>query len=232
MAEDAIKDEQMEDSSDSENDEELEEESSTSEESEDSDDASEEAEEEEEKAPFHKHPRFQELVADNREAKEQNKALMAELQALKAEREEAQRLASMTPEEKAQQEAIKKLNLATKSDVAEIKRQNLLLKDKLEFEKFLASNPDAAEHTEAIRAIAYSKDYAKKSYSDIYSKFFGSGQKKVVSRKVRTGIKAKAGGKSQGSKVFTRADIEKMSTQEFAKNEKAIMKQMADGQIK
>lgn len=227
---------EQEDSSDSEHDEEQleEEESSTSEENEsESDDADDSAEEAGDKnVPFHEHPRFTGLVNDNKDLKLSNKELKSELEALRKEREEAQRLAGMSPQEKAQHEAIKKLNLATKTDVEAVKKQNAMLKDQLEFEKFLAKTPDASEHAKAIKAIAYSKDYAKKSYADIYSEFYGSGKKKVVARKVKTGIKARSGGKGNAGRFFTREDIKKMSKDEFAKNEKVIMKQMADGRIK
>jgi len=177
--------------------------------------------------PFHEHPRFKELHADN-------KQLKAELAALKKEREEAAKVKTMTKEEKIAYDFKQKYGFASKEDVETVKRQNALLKEKLAFEKFLAKYPTASPQAEAIQSLAFTPKYKSKSYEEIYKEVFkgSTPERKVVKRTVRTGMKGTSSpSKDVSGSKFTREKIREMDLATYRKYEKEIAKQMKEGTI-
>lgn len=192
---------------------------------------------EENNIPFHKHPRWQKMMEDKRAGDEEKRKMLQEIEELKRAREEeksAPDVKSMTPEEKAVYDLKTKYGFATKEDMKASEDQIAQLKEEVLLERFLRDNPDAAAKKEAILALAFSEPWQDKTYEQIWSEVFkGTGGRKVVSRKVKTGIKPKGSttNKTGGAK-FTREQIKNMSTEEFKKNEREIEKAMAEGTIK
>lgn len=232
MSDDANKDDNLQDPSTEDNqteDPNVSEDDNTQDPEEEADDG--EVEETDEKpAPFHEHPRFKEVIKDNQ-------SLKAELEQLRKDREEEQNIATMSKEDKAMYSIKKKYGLATQDDIAAIRQQNTALQEELKFEKFLQKVPAASEKVEAIKALSNTPTYKHKSYESIYKEVFGSSDpnRKVVKRKVRTGMKTTSSGAPVGggaTKVFTRKQIDNMDSATFRKNEAKIEQQMSKGLIK
>lgn len=182
---------------------------------------------EEKPMPFHEHPRFQALINENRETK----ALLREM---KEAQEQERKLQNMTPDEKKVHDLKKQFGFATMDDVRAVQIENARLQEQLRFEKFVAQYPDASQKADLVRQLALLPGYRQKSYEEIWKELGGiQPQKKVVARRVKTGIKptssaSKMGG---GEKLFTREQVRTMSLEEYKKNEKQILKQMREGKL-
>lgn len=183
------------------------------------------------KVPYHKIPRFREL-------NDKVKTLEAKLAAKESSDAEAKRLANATPQERAVAELFNNYGVAPKSEVEKVKKDFAAYKDAQDFEKFLTKYPEAAPRAAALKALAFTPFYGKTSYEDIYKEVFSEPQadpnRKVVARRLKTGMKPLSAGGSKGEveKVPTRADIDAMDDAEFDKNRSKIQKWMAEGKIK
>lgn len=180
--------------------------------------------------PLHEIPRFQEVVASNRQMKDELKNLKRQLDA-------AEKYRTATPQEKAILDMKAQYGFADNETLEDMKRELLQQKDDMAFEKFLAANPEAAAQSEFIRDLAYTEKYQNASYETIWSTVNGNAgqQKKVIKKRRKTGMTAKGTPGREtagGDKIFTRAEISKMDDATYEKNRKEIQKQMKEGLIK
>jgi len=179
-------------------------------------------------APLHEHPRFKQVISDNRELKRK----LEEMESRDREREAYEKAG---PEERAIMDLRRKGNFASKEDIARIQKQLMKQADDRAFQDFLKANPQAEEQADVIKALAYTPQYSQATYADVY-KALGGGGRKVVATRQKTGMSPKGGGGARaataGGAYFTGAQIAAMDDATYAKNLPEIKKQMREGKIK
>ena len=179
------------------------------------------SEESEGDVPFHKHPRFLELIQENREAK----AKLAEL-------EEQRKLEALPSEDRAVYESIKKYGLVRQEDLTRAKQDVQRLKDDIEMRELVSDNPDVKRWEGAIRELGYSPQNITKSYGEIYQEYFSSSSgSSAPKRTVKTGLKTISSGEKSSGAKWTREKLANLSPEEYSKNRDEILKFAAEGKI-
>lgn len=176
---------------------------------------------EEDIVPFHKHPRFQELIRENQEIKKKLD-----------EQEKFKKSETLSAEERAVQEAVDKYGLARKEDLTTATQAVQALKDELEMKELVSSSPDAKKWELVIKQLAYTPAFNTKSFAEIYEEnFAGSVSGSDGKRVVKTGLKTISSGNKTSGPKWTKERLATLSPEEYSKNKNEIFEHMAAGKI-